>query len=85
MNNQQFKDKLQEIADNVQARLCGWTKDAELHENVEDQGERIAKLEAEVTKWKTSFDTMWSAWHKLAVKTQGKKEAEKMAEKLKHG
>lgn len=84
MSNHQFKDKLQEIADNVQAKLCGWTKDLELHEDVENQNERILKLESEAKKWRSNFDSMWSAWHKLAVETHGKEEAKKMAEQLKH-
>lgn len=79
------KDKCQEIADKVQAKLAGWDKEIDLHQEIGDKNERIKKLEDEVKYWKEKFDAMWSTWQRLAVQTIGKEEADKMAEQMKAG
>jgi predicted nuclease with TOPRIM domain len=80
-----LKDKCQEVADKVHAKLCGTDKQAKLYHEIEDKDERIQKLEGEVAHWKEKFDLAWSAWHRLAIETKGAEEAAKMAEALKQG
>lgn len=80
-----IKDKCDEIVKGIQARLSGWDKGAQLHEQIKDKDERIGKLTGEVLYWKSKFDQMWQTWHQLAVETKGKAEADKMAEGIKAG
>ncbi len=80
-----LKDKCQEVADAIQARLDGSKKAANLHEQIADKDERIQKLTQEVHMWKEKFDLAWSAWHRLAIETKGAEEAAKMAHAMKSG
>jgi len=80
-----LKDKCQEVADAIQARLAGTDKKAKLYEEIADKDERIQKLTGEVAHWKEKFDAAWSAWHNLALETKGAEEAAKMADAMKAG
>ncbi len=85
MDKKVIEEKCQEVVKKIQAKLAGWDKEIDLHKEIENKDERIAKLESEVKAWKEKFDAMWSAWHTLAINTVGKEEAAKMAEGLKNG
>jgi hypothetical protein len=78
-----IKDKCQEIADAVQARLCGLNKAAKLYGEISDKDERIRKLTEEIQQWKEKFDSVWKAWHNLALETKGDEEVAKMIKAMK--
>lgn len=77
-----IKDKYQEIADKVQAKLGGFDRKVNLHEQIADKDERIQKLEAEAKHWHEKYDAMYKAWHGLAIATKGAEAAEQMAKQI---